>query len=107
MSLLRSALALCLLVVLGTAAQATEDRIATWTDAQGVTHFGDPGAAPAGAAEVVVAPTNAMDVPAPTAPTKTRGPVWTVIDQPAKNNRVGWRAKGQHLTSGPISRPQR
>ena len=108
MSILRSAFATCLLAVLSAYVNAADDRIATWTDAEGVTHFGDPGTAPVDASEVLVAPTNGMDAPAQTVQSRSsNGPVWTVIDQPEKNNRIGWRAKGQRPASGHVSPSQR
>ena len=107
MRVCRSALALCLMAVVSTA-YAADDRIARWTDASGITHFGDPGSAPVGAAEVAVAPTNGMDVPQGAPESRSsNGPVWTVIDQAPKSNKVGWRAKGQRTNSGPISPSQR
>lgn len=107
MRVCRFALALCLIAVTGTV-QASDDKIARWKDANGVTQFGDASSAPAGASEVRVEPANSMDVPqgAPDSRSSS-GPVWTVIDQAPKNNRVGWRSKGQRTASGPISPSQR
>ena len=103
MRVCRAALTLCLMAVLGTA-QASEVRIAKWTDSNGVTHFGDAQFAPATAKEVDVPPANGMNAPA-TMPNRQRasGPVWTVIDQAPKQNKVGWRSKGQAPQSGPVT----
>ena len=98
-----TALALCLTAVLGSA-HAAENKVVMWTDAAGVTHFGDAQFAPAKATEVDVAPANGMTAPDNT-PTSghSSGPVWTVIDQAPKQNRIGWRAKSEGPKNGPIS----
>ncbi len=107
MRVCRSALALCLMAGLG-AAHAADNKagntVATWTDADGTTHYGDAQFAPATATEVIVAPANAMEAPT-SAPSSRRsgGPVWTVIDQPPKQNKVGWRSKSEGPKNGPIS----
>lgn len=108
MRVCRAALALCLMAALGTA-QAADDRIARWTAADGITHFGDAQFAPATATEVNLTPTNGMSAPigAPTGSRHNNGPSWTVIDLAPKQNRIGWRLKSQGPRSGPVSAPRR
>ncbi len=100
-------LTLSLMAAMGSA-QADDVKIATWTDANGVVHFGDTRFAPASAVEVEVAPANGMTVPAVASTGSTaRGPVWTVIDQAPKQNKHGWRSKGDGPKYGHISPSQR
>lgn len=107
MRVCRYALTLCLMAVLGSA-HASDDGIARWVDNEGVTHFGDARIAPAQAIEVEVAATNGMDAPANvSAGRRSQGPVWTVIDQAPKQNKVDWRSKGQGPENGHISPSQR
>ncbi len=106
MRVCRVALTLCLMAVLG-AAHANDDRIARWVDADGVTHFGDASIAPVEATEVQVVATNGMDNPGDVDLGSSRGPVWTVIDPAPKQNKKGWRSKGEKPKSGPISPSQR
>jgi len=91
MRICRSALALSLIAVIGTA-QAGDDRIARWTDADGITHFGDARFAPATATAVEIAPTNGMTVPTNAPASSSKGPAWTVISRAPKQNPIGWRA---------------
>ena len=101
------ALTLCLTAVLG-AAHANDETIARWVDDQGVTHFGDASIAPAEAIEVQVAATNGMDTPSDVAlSNRSSGPVWTLIDQAPKQNKIGWRSKGTGPQRGHISPSQR
>lgn len=103
MRVCKSALALCLTAVLGSA-HAADQKVAKWVDSNGVTHFGDVQFAPATAVQLDLAPTNGMSVPANVPASGYRsGPVWTVIDQAPKQNRIGWRSSGQAPKSGPIS----
>ena len=101
------ALALCLMAVVGTAHAANNDQVVSWVDSDGVTHFGDPSFAPSGATEVAVAPANGMDVPTVVPGNNSRGAVWTVIEQAPKQNKVGWRSKGQRPPNGHIRPSQR
>jgi hypothetical protein len=94
------------MAVLGTA-HAAEDKIATWTDADGTTHFGDAQFAPPTATAVEVTPVNGMTAPEEVSNRSSQGPVWTVIDQAPKQNKVGWRSKGAGPQSGHVSRSQR
>jgi hypothetical protein len=106
MRVCRSALALCLMAGLGTA-QAADDKIARWTDEDGITHFSDVQFAPASAARVDVTPTNGMTAPTDVPTSTSTGPVWTVIDQAPRQNKVGWRSKSQGPRSGHISPSRR
>lgn len=97
-----TALALCLMAVLGNT-HAADNRIAKWTDSDGVIHFSDTQFAPPTATEVNVAPANGMAAPAAQASSSPGGgPVWTVIGAAQKQNRIGWRSKGDGPKNGPI-----
>ena len=106
MRVCRVALSLCLMAVIG-AAHANDNEVARWVDDQGITHFGDAHLAPAEATQVEIASTNGMERPGDVPQASSRGPVWTVIDQAPKQNKVGWRAKGQTPRSGHIRPSQR
>jgi hypothetical protein len=98
------AFTLCLMAASGMA----DDSVARWVDSNGVTHFGSPQFAPADAARVPVNPANGMAAPAQVPATSgSSGTVWTVIDLPPRQNRVGWRSKGDGPNNGPISPSQR
>ena len=99
-------LALCLMAVVGNA-HAAEAKIAKWTDADGTTHFGDAQFAPPTATEVKVTEANGMTAPEEVPTRSSQGPVWTVIDQAPKQNKIGWRSKGAGPQSGPVSPSQR
>jgi hypothetical protein len=88
---------------------AADESIVRWVDAEGVTHYGNAQLAPANATAVSLAPANGMVAPTGGVSTQSRssGPVWTVIDRQPKQNRIGWRTKGEGPNSGPVSPPQR
>ena len=104
----RHALTFCLMAATGvvSANASADETVARWVDEDGVTHFGSPQFAPSTATSVRVAPTNGMDAPENTATVQSSAsrPVWTVIGQAEKQNRIGWRAKGQKPQSGPVAR---
>lgn len=84
---------------------ASAEEIASWTDAQGVTHFGNTQFAPASARTLNVKSANRMDVPASVPSSSGSGQTnWVVIDQAPKQNKKGWRAKGDGPRNGPIGR---
>ena len=104
-----AASALCLTAMLAVSAPlAADETIARWVDDEGTTHFGNLQFAPSNATLVSTAPANGMDVPAQTpGSSAARGPVWTVIDRAPRQNRIGWRSKGDGPNSGLISPSQR
>ena len=80
------------------------EEIARWVDDQGVTHFGDTQFAPENASMVNIKSANRMDVPPNTlASSNSDGPTWTVIDRAPKQNKKGWRGKGDGPNHGPYS----
>jgi hypothetical protein len=94
MRVCRVAFTLCLMAVLG-AAHANNHEVVRWVDDRGTTHFGDAHLAPAEATEVEIASANGMETPKDVpSGSRSRGPVWTVIDQAPRQNKVGWRSKG-------------
>jgi hypothetical protein len=103
------ACALCLAAALTVSAPLTaDDTIARWVDEDGNTHFGNLQFAPRNATRVSMAPVNVMDVPEEAPPsTGARGPVWTVIDRQPRQNKIGWRSKGEGPNRGHISPSQR
>lgn len=102
-------------LVLGTAAifgisssPASAEEIARWVDAQGVTHFGNTQFAPETASRVNIKSANRMDVPQNNlASSNSSGPTWTVIARAPKQNKKGWRGKGDGPHNGPIARSSR
>ena len=71
---------------------ARSDEIATWVDADGVTHFGNPQFAPDDARAVEVRPANGMVVPqTPHARPQQGGPSVVVLDKEPNRELVGWR----------------
>ncbi len=87
---------------------AADESIARWVDADGVTQFGNVQFAPDDATRLSMAPTNGMDVPeALPRSSSARGPVWTVINRQPRQNRVGWRSKGEGPKYGHVSPSQR
>lgn len=88
-----------------TAAGAMADQsVASWVDDQGVTHFGNVQFAPDNAKLLQVADANRMDVPKNVPTDSATGPTWSVIEQAPKQNRKGWRAKGEGPQNGPVNR---
>lgn len=83
---------------------AADESVASWVDDQGLTHFGNTQLAPDDATTFKVAVTNSMDVPK-NVPSlnKGTGPIWTVIEQPPKQNKKGWRNKGDRPRNGYIN----
>ncbi len=79
-----------LLSLLAGSAEAND--IVTWTDDQGVTHFGNARLAPATARRVQVAPANGMETPvAPATRNTSDGPAMILIERPANRETIGWR----------------
>jgi hypothetical protein len=83
---------------------AGAETVARWVDENGVTHFGNPQFAPAHADSVHVREANGMDKPeAPTRltnPEARTGPATSVITVPPKQNKKGWRPRGESLYTG-------
>ncbi len=93
-----------LLLTAGVATGAmAEESVASWVDDQGVTHFGNPQFAPDSAKMLEVADTNRMDIPKNAPADTANGPTWSVIELAPKQNKKGWRGKGDGPRNGPIS----
>lgn len=83
---------------------ALGEEIARWVDDQGVTHFGNTQFAPVDASLLKVKPANGMDVPLNvSSKPAVSGPTWTRIDKAPKQNKKGWRSKGEGPQNGPVS----
>ena len=71
------------------------DEVVTWTDANGVTHFGNAQFAPAGKGQAVdIKPANAMDAPDTSKVRGSRhnqGPSVVTLDRPLVKNPRGFR----------------
>ena len=93
---------LILTAVAATGAMA-EESIASWVDDQGVTHFGNRQFAPDNAKMLEVADTNRMDIPKNVPADTSNGPTWSVIEQAPKQNKKGWRSKGDGPRYGPVT----
>lgn len=92
-----------LLMLTVSAAGATADTgaIARWVDADGVTHFANRQFAPPDADMIEVGRANGMDAPATGGATRSvGGPQWTKLTLPPKQNRKGWRSRGESLYTG-------
>ena len=88
----------------GSMAARADASIASWVDANGVTHFGDWHLAPAHASTVAVGDTNGMVAPEITSRRPKARTQWTMIERAPKQNPKGWRSKGDGPRYGPISR---
>ncbi len=93
---IRSTLALFLLLALQ---PVSAESIARWVDADGVTHFGNPQFAPAGAKMVEVAPTNGMAVPENVPSRQASTTRWSLITRAPRKltplERVGNRNRNR------------
>ena len=101
----RSRLPAGLILLLGFGSgTALGEEVARWVDDQGVTHFGNTQFAPEDASLLKVKPANGMDVPLNlSSKPAVGGPTWTVIDKAPKQNKKGWRSKGEGPQNGPVS----
>lgn len=89
MTVLGGLLVLLLSLLAGT---AVADDIVTWTDDQGITHFGNARLAPTEARRVEVAPANGMDTPETPATRGSAGrPAMILIERQPNREAIGWR----------------
>lgn len=74
------------------AGSAVASDIVTWTDDQGVVHFGNARLGPTAARRVDVAPANGMDKPeVPAARDAANGPAMILIEREPNRETIGWR----------------
>jgi hypothetical protein len=84
-------------------AQAADTNIATWVDANGVTHFGNGQFAPANAKSIAVEPANGMDVPAavPSSSSRAGKPAMVEIKKQPNRQTKGWRGFAGYRAQNP------